>query len=394
MKKEVVIASATRTPIGRFLGGISSIPAPELGAIAIREAVKRAGIKPEDVEEVIMGNVCGAGVGQAPARQASIKAGIPGDVGATTINKVCASGLKAVVFAAQAIQADDADLIVAGGMESMSNVPHYLKTGRSGQKLGDQNLIDGVVSDGLWCSFENQHMGNIAEFTATNSKISRDEQDEYAFKSHQKAVKAIQDCKFQSETISVEVPVKRGDNIVVEKDESPRADTSTEKLATLRPAFVKEGTVTAGNAPGLNDGASALVVMSGDKAKKLGNKPLAKITGYATGGGEPKMLFYAPIVAVKKLLQKLEYKIDDFDLIEINEAFSVQALADGKELGWNWDKVNVNGGAVALGHPIGASGARILTTLIYALKDRNLKKGLATLCLGGGNAVALSVEMI
>jgi acetyl-CoA C-acetyltransferase len=394
MKKEVVIASATRTPIGRFLGGISPIPAPELGAIAIREAVNRAGIKPEEVEEVLMGNVCGAGVGQAPARQSSIKAGIPGEVGATTINKVCASRVKAVVFAAQAIQAEDADIIVAGGMESMSNVPHYLKTGRSGQKLGDQSLVDGVVSDGLWCSFEDQHMGNIAEFTASNSKITREEQDEYAFKSHQKAVKAIQDCKFQSETIAVEIPVKRGDNIVVEKDESPRADTSIEKLSTLRPAFVKEGTVTAGNAPGLNDGASALVVMSGDKAKKLGNKPLARITGYATGGGEPKMLFYAPIVAVKKLLQKLDYTIDDFDLIEINEAFSVQALADGKELGWNWDKVNVNGGAVALGHPIGASGARILTTLIYALKERNQKKGLATLCLGGGNAVALSVEMV
>lgn len=394
MIREVVIASAVRTPIGRFLGGISTLPAPELGAIAIREAMKRAGIEPHQVEEVIMGNVCSAGIGQAPARQAAIKAGIPGEVGVTTINKVCASGLKAVVFASQAIQAEDAEILIAGGMESMSNVPHYLKTGRSGQKLGDQKLIDGAVSDGLWCAFENQHMGDLAEFTARNSKISRQEQDEFAFKSHQKAVSAIQSSKFKAETVPVELISPKGEKTLFETDESPRADTTLEKLATLRPAFQKDGTVTAGNAPGLNDGASALVVMSGEKAKKLGIKPLARITGYSTGGGEPKMLFYAPIVAVRKLLSKLNMNISDFDLIEVNEAFSVQVLADGKELGWDWERVNVNGGAVALGHPIGASGARILTTLLYTLKDRRLKKGLATLCLGGGNAVALSVEMI
>jgi len=276
----------------------------------------------------------------------------------------------------------------------MSNVPHYLKTGRSGQKLGDQKLIDGAVSDGLWCAFENQHMGDLAEFTARNSKISRQEQDEFAFKSHQKAVSAIQSSKFKAETVPVELISPKGEKTLFETDESPRADTTLEKLATLRPAFQKDGTVTAGNAPGLNDGASALVVMSGEKAKKLGIKPLARITGYSTGGGEPKMLFYAPIVAVRKLLSKLNMNISDFDLIEVNEAFSVQVLADGKELGWDWERVNVNGGAVALGHPIGASGARILTTLLYTLKDRRLKKGLATLCLGGGNAVALSVEMI
>ncbi len=394
MIREIVIASAARTPIGKFLGGISSLPAPQLGAIAIREAMNRAGIEPNQVEEVILGNVCTAGIGQAPARQAAIKAGIPGEVGSTTINKVCASGLKSVVFAAQAIQAEDADLIVAGGMESMSNVPHYLKTGRSGKKLGDQNLIDGIVYDGLWCAFENQHMGNIAEFTARNSKVSREEQDEFALKSHEKAVKAIQACNFKAETIPVEVPSKKGEKTLFEMDEGPRPDTSLERLASLRTVFEKDGTVTAGNAPGLIDGAAAFVVMSGEKAKELGSKPLARITGYATGGGDPKMLFYAPIVAVKKLLEKLNQPIEDFDLIEVNEAFSVQVLVDGKELGWDWEKVNVNGGAVALGHPIGASGARILTTLLYALKDRGLKKGLATLCLGGGNALALSVEMV
>lgn len=341
-----------------------------------------------------MGNVCSAGIGQAPARQAAIKAGIPGEVGSTTINKVCASGLKAVVFAAQAIQAEDAEIIVAGGMESMSNVPHYLKTGRSGKKLGNQNLIDGAIYDGLWCAFENQHMGDLAEFTARNSKISREEQDEFALRSHQNAVAAIQSCKFKEETVPVEISSPKGEKTLFDKDESPRADTSLEKLKALRPAFQKDGTVTAGNAPGLNDGASSLVVMSGEKAEEVGIKPMARITGYSTGGGDPKMLFYAPIVAVKKLLQKLKYKIDDFDLIEVNEAFAVQVLADGKELGWDWKRVNVNGGAIALGHPIGASGARILTTLLYALKDRGLKKGLATLCLGGGNALALSVEMM
>jgi acetyl-CoA C-acetyltransferase len=390
--KEIVLASACRTATGRFLGTLAPLKASDLGGVVVAEAVKRAGIKPEDVEEVIMGNVVSAGMGQAPARQAAIKAGIPPEIGSTTINKVCGSGLKAVAMAAQAIKAEDYDVIVAGGMESMSNVPHYFFKGRFGQKFGNMDLVDGMIFDGLWCAFEDTHMGNLGDWTAENSGISREEQDKWAAGSHRKAVEAIKNNKFKAEIVPVEVPQRKGDPIVFDTDEGPREDTNEEALAKLRPAFNKEGTVTAGNAPGLNDGAAALVVMSAEKAKEMGVKPLARITGYATGGTPPKELFYAPIAAVRNLMDKTSAKIDDYDLIEVNEAFSAQVLADGKELGWDWDRVNVHGGAVALGHPIGASGARVLTTLLYAMEDRGAKTGLATLCLGGGNAVAMSVE--
>jgi acetyl-CoA C-acetyltransferase len=392
--KDIVLASACRTPIGRFLGTLAPLKASDLGAVAIKGAVERAGIKPEDVEEVIMGNVVSAGMGQAPARQAAIKAGIPPEVGSTTINKVCGSGLKAVSMAAQTIKAGDHDVIVAGGMESMSNVPHYFFKGRSGQKFGNMDLVDGMIFDGLWCVFEDTHMGNLGDWTAENSGISREEQDKWAAGSHRKAVEAIQGGKFKAEIVPVEVPQRKGDPVVFDTDEGPREDTNEEALAKLRPAFSKEGTVTAGNAPGLNDGAAALVVMSAEKAKEMGVKPLGKITGYATGGTPPKELFYAPIAAVRNLMGKTGAKIDDYDLIEVNEAFSAQVLADAKELGWDPDRVNVHGGSVALGHPIGASGARILTTLLYAMENRGAKTGLATLCLGGGNAVAMSVEKL
>jgi acetyl-CoA C-acetyltransferase len=392
MAKDIVLASACRTATGRFLGMLAPLKASDLGAVAIKGAVERAGIKPEDVEEVIMGNVVSAGMGQAPARQAAIKAGIPPEVGSTTINKVCGSGLKAVSMAAQAIKAGDHNIVVAGGMESMSNVPHYFFKGRSGQKFGNMDLVDGMIFDGLWCAFEDTHMGNLGDWTAENSGITREEQDKWAAGSHRKAVEAIKNGKFKAEIVPIEVPQRKGDPIVFDTDEGPREDTNEEALAKLRPAFSKEGTVTAGNAPGLNDGAAALVVMSAGKAKEMGVKPLARITGYATGGKPPKELFYAPIAAVRNLMDKTGAKIDDYDLIEVNEAFSAQVLADGKELGWDWDRVNVHGGAVALGHPIGASGARILTTLLYAMEDRGAKTGLATLCLGGGNAVAMSVE--
>ncbi len=380
-----VILSACRTPIGKYLGGLSPLPGPRLGALVIREAMRRAGIPDNTVDEVIMGNVLQGGEGQAPARQAAIHAGLPGTIPAMTINKVCGSGLKAVMLAAQAIKAGDAQCIVAGGFESMSNAPHYVYGMRGGIKAGNSELVDGMIRDGLWDSFSNTHMGNLAEYTAKKAGVSRQEQDEFALKSHQKAVKAMESCVFKGEI----VPVGK-----VEKDESPRADTSLEKLAALKPSFEQDGTVTPGNAPGLNDGASALVVASLAFAKEHGVKPMARITGYATGGGEPKDLFFAPIVAVKNLLARTNTKINDYDLIEANEAFAVQAIADGKALGWDWSRVNVHGGAVALGHPIGASGARVLTTLLYALKQYGKKTGLATLCLGGGNAVALSVEML
>jgi len=372
-----VILSACRTPIGRYLGGLSPLPGPRLGALVIREAMRRAAVPDNTVDEVIMGNVLQGGEGQAPARQAAIHAGLPGTIPAMTINKVCGSGLKAVMLAAQAIKAGDAQCIVAGGFESMSNAPHYV--------YGNSELVDGMIRDGLWDSFSNTHMGNLAEYTAKKAGISRREQDEFALQSHRKAVQAMESCFFKAEIVHVDK---------VEKDESPRADTSLEKLAALKPSFEKDGTVTPGNAPGLNDGASALVVASLAFAKAQGAKPMARITGYATGGGEPKDLFFAPIVAVQNLMKKTGAKISDYDLIEANEAFAVQALADGKALGWDWSRVNVHGGAIALGHPIGASGSRVLTTLLYALKQYGKHTGLATLCLGGGNAVALSVEMI
>jgi acetyl-CoA C-acetyltransferase len=388
-----VILSACRTPIGRYLGGLSPLPAPRLGALVIREAVRRAGIEAASVDEVIMGNVLQGGVGQAPARQAAIHAGLPGTIPSVTINKVCGSGLKAVMLAAQAIKAGDEQCVVAGGMESMSNAPHYVYGMRGGIKAGNSQLVDGMIHDGLWDSFNDSHMGNLAEYTAQKAGVSREDQDKFALASHHKAVAAMTACRFKAETVPVEIPGRKGPT-VIEKDEGPRADTTLAALAALKPSFQKDGSVTPGNAPGLNDGASALVITSLAFAKAHGLTPLARITAYATGGGEPKDLFFAPIEAVRNLMAKAGTKIADYDLIEANEAFAVQALADGRALGWDWDRVNVNGGAIALGHPIGASGARVLTTLLYALKDRKRSTGLATLCLGGGNAVALSVEII
>jgi len=393
--KDVVIVSAVRIPMGKFLGTLSPLSATDLGGIVIKEAVKRAGIEPSMVDEVIMGNVVQAGVGQSPARQAQIKGGIPPEIGAFTVNKVCGSGMKAVMLGAQAIKAGDADIVVAGGMESMSNCPYIIPSKiRKGYKMGNQTMFDAMIYDGLWDSFTDQHMGTLGEFTAEHSNISREEQDEFAYNSQMKTIKAIQSGLFKDEIVPVEVPQRKGEPIIFDTDETPRPDTTIEKLAKLRTPFKKDGTVTAGNAPSTNDGASALVVASAEKANALGLKPLAHIIGYASGHTEPKMLFYAPPIAVRNLLKKTGMKIDDFDLLEMNEAFSVQCLADIKELDADINKINVNGGAVALGHPIGASGARILTTLIYALKHHNKVKGLATLCLGGGGAVAIGIELI
>lgn len=389
-----VIVSATRTPVGSYLGGLAPLIAPVLGGIVIREAVKRAGIEGTDIDEVILGNVLQGGVGQAPARQAALAGGVPAEVPALTINKVCGSGLKSVMLAAQAVKAGDAKCIVAGGMESMSNAPHYVYGIRGGIKYGDQKLVDALQFDGLWCSFGNSVMGAYADYTAEKAGVTREQQDEYACNSQQKAVAAIQGGKFSEEIVPVEVPGRKGKVTVVEKDEGPREGASVESLAKLRPAFSKNGTVTAGNASTLNDGASAVVVTSEAFAEERGLDVMARITAYTTGHVEPKELFFAPIVAVRKLMGMLDMTIDSFDLIEANEAFSVQALADGNELGWDWDRVNVNGGAVAIGHPIGASGARVFTTLLYAMKDRDANTGLATLCLGGGGAVAMGVERI
>ena len=389
-----VIVGAVRTPIGRYLGGLSALPAPRLGAIAIREALARAGVEPNEVEEVLMGQVVQGGSGQAPARQALIHAGIPATTSAVTINEVCGSGLRAVMLAAQSIRAGDRQCVVAGGQESMSTAPHYVYGMRAGIKAGNQTMVDGMIHDGLWDSFGANHMGEYAEYTAEKAGVSREEQDRFAEQSHRKAVDAQDGGKFKAEIVPVEVPGKGGTTAIT-ADESPRRDTTAETLAKLKPAFRKDrGTVTAGNAPGLNDGASAVVVTSLAYARAHGLTPMAKITSYATGGGEPRDLFFAPIVAVRNLMERAGTAIGDYDLIEANEAFAVQAIADGRELGWDWDRVNVHGGAVALGHPIGASGARVLTTLLYALDDRKKSSGLATLCLGGGNAVALSVEKL
>jgi acetyl-CoA C-acetyltransferase len=396
-----VIVSAARTPIGRFLGGLASLTAPELGAVAIRAAVARGKIDPAQVGEVIMGNVLQGGVGQAPARQAAIKAGIPGAVPAYTVNKVCGSGLQAVMLAAQAIRAGDEQLLIAGGQESMSNAPHYVRGMRNGVKFGAQTMQDLLISDGLWCSFYDRHMGGHAEYTAKKAGITRVRQDEFALQSHQKAVAAIEAGRFKAEIVPVEIAGKKP--VVVDTDESPRKDTSLDALSKLRPAFPKDApkdmsaeelTVTAGNAPGLNDGAAALVVASEAYAKAHGLPILARITGYASGGGDPQDLFFAPIVAVQNLMKRTGAKISDYDLIEANEAFASQALADGDALGWDWTRVNVNGGAIALGHPIGSSGARVLVTLLHALTAQGKRTGMATLCLGGGNAVALSVERV
>ena len=392
--RDAYIVSACRTAIGEFLGGISTLTAPQLGAIAIRESVQRAGVDPDQIDEVLMGNVVQAGVGQAPARQAAIHGGIPNTVSATTVNKVCGSGLKAVMLAAQAIRAGDADVVVAGGMESMSNAPYFLPKARLGYRLGNGELVDGVVHDGLWDSFKNFHMGSAAELIARKYNVTREDQDKFSVESHQKAVKAQAEGAFKDEIVPVMVPQKKGEPKCFCVDERPRKDTTMETLGKLRPAFEKEGSVTAGNAPGLNDGASAVIVMSGDAVKRTGAKPMARVNGYAAGGVAPEMVFYAPVIAVRKLAEKLGRKTNEWDLIEANEAFAAQAIVDGRELDWDFSRVNVRGGAVALGHPIGASGARVLTTLLYAMRDRKVKSGLATLCLGGGNAVALSVEAV
>jgi acetyl-CoA C-acetyltransferase len=389
-----VILSAVRTPIGKYLGGLSGFTAPQLGAMVIREAVSRAGIDPAAVEDVIMGQVVQGGSGQAPARQAMIHAGLPASIPAMTINMVCGSGLRAVMLASQAIRAGDAEVVVAGGQEAMSSAPHYVYGMRNGIKAGNQTMVDGMIHDGLWDSFGCCHMGEYAEYTADKAGVNRADQDAFAYESHRKAIAAADAGKFKAEILPVQIAGKGGSTTVA-ADESPRKDTSPETLAKLKPAFRKDGgTVTAGNAPGLNDGASALVVASLGFAKAHGLTPLARVTAYATGGGEPRDLFFAPVHAVRSLMGKARTSIGDYDLIEANEAFAVQAIADGRELGWDWDRVNVHGGAVALGHPIGASGARVLTTLLYALQDRGASTGLATLCLGGGNAVALSVERI
>jgi len=392
--RDAFVVSACRTAIGEFLGGLAGMSAPQLGALAIKEAVSRAGIEPGQVDEVLMGNVVQAGVGQAPARQAMIHAGIPNTVAAMTVNKVCGSGLKAVMLAAQAIRAGDADILVAGGMESMSNAPYYLTKARTGYRLGHGELVDGMIHDGLWDSFNNFHMGSAAELIAKKFNVTRDDQDRFSMESHQKAAKAQAAGAFKDEIVPVLIAQRKGEPKCFCVDERVRPDTTMETLAKLRPAFEKDGTVTAGNAPGLNDGASAVIVMSGAAVKRTGAKPLARINGYAAGGVAPEMVFYAPVVAVRKLAEKLGRKTNGWDLIEANEAFAAQAIVDARELQWDPATLNVRGGAVALGHPIGASGARILTTLLYAMRDMKKTSGLATLCLGGGNAVALSVEAV
>ena len=393
--KNAVIVSACRTPIGKLMGGLSPIKAGALGGIVVKEAIARAGIQPTDVEECIMGNVLQAGVGQNPARQAARAGGIPDEVGSFTVNKVCGSGLKAVMLAAQAIKAGDHEVIVAGGMESMSNAPYLLPGARAGYRLGHGTLVDAMIQDGLWDVYNDFHMGVAAELIADKYKVTREDQDKFAYDSHRKAIAAIEGGKFKAEIVPVQIPQKKGAATVVDTDEGPRKDTEVAKLAQLKPAFKPDGgTVTAGNAPSVNDGASALVVMSEERAKKMGLKPMARIVGYSTGGTAPEWLFYAPVIAVQKLMKSMGVTIDHWDLIEANEAFSAQALVDGRELEWDWKRVNINGGAVALGHPIGASGARVLTTLLYAMKDRKAKTGMATLCLGGGNAVAMAVETV
>jgi acetyl-CoA C-acetyltransferase len=395
-ENEAVILSAARTPVGKFQGSLSSVPATQLGAIAVKAAVERAGINPAEIEEVIMGNVVQAGEGQAPARQSGILSGIPATVSASTVNKVCGSGLKAAMFASQAVRAGDADLFVAGGFESMSRAP-YLVAGRSGElKFGNQPLTDALLYDGLWDPFENWSMGNAAEFIADEYEVTREAMDQYALRSHQRAVEAQEAGRFDAEIVPVQINGQKGQVTVVNQDEGPRRDTSLEVLAKLKPAFKPDGKVTPGNSSPMNDGGAAVVISSREYADKNNLKPLAKIVGYAQAAVEPKYLFAAPAYAIPKLLKKIDWKLEDVDLIELNEAFAAQVLADGYALadqGWDWDKVNVNGGAIALGHPLGASGARVLTTLLYALKERGLKRGIASLCLGGGEAVAMAVEM-
>ena len=392
-----VILSAVRTPMGRFQGALGTLRAPELGAAVIKAAIERAGLHdPAQVDEVFMGNVVSAGLGQAPARQAAIFAGLPPTVGATTINKVCGSGLKAGMFASQAIKAGDGDLFVAGGMESMSNAPYLLRARGGELRYGHSQLIDALLLDGLWDPFEDWAMGMAAEWIADEYEVTREAMDRWAYDSHQKAIRAIDDGKFSAEITPVEVPGRKGSVAVVDQDETPRRDTTLEKLATLRPAFKSDGQVTAGNAPGLNDGAAAVIFASREYADRNQLTPLAHVVGYAQAAVDPKELFIAPARALPRLLERVGWSLSDVDLIELNEAFAAQVLADGyalKDEGWDWEKVNVHGGAIALGHPIGASGARVLTTLIFALKDRGLTRGIASLCLGGGEAVAMAIEM-
>jgi len=391
--KQAVILSAARTPTGKFQGALKGFTAPELAAIAIKEAVKRANVEPAAVDEVIMGCVVPAGIGQAPARQAALKAGLPPEVSALTVNMVCGSGLRAVALASQAVQLGDSEVVVAGGMESMSNIPYAMPGARDGYRMGNQSVVDLMIQDGLWCPFENWHMGNTGEIVAEKYEITREEQDEYAFGSHRKAAEAQAAGRFKDEIIPVEIPQKKGEPVVLDYDEPVRPDTTIEGLAKLKPAFKKDGgTVTAGNAPGVNDGASALVITTAEKAKELGVEPLGRVVASATSGIEPKLIMMAPVQGVLNVLQKAGWNMADVDLFELNEAFSVQALGVMMELGLDKEKVNVNGGAVALGHAIGNSGGRVLTTLLHEMKRRGAKKGIAALCLGGGNSVAMAVE--
>ncbi len=393
--KQAVIISAARTPTGKFQGALKDFTAPALGAIAIKEAVKRAGVDPAKVDEVIMGCVVQAGIGQAPARQAAMKAGLPPEVSALTVNMVCGSGLRAVALASQSIQLGDAEFVVAGGMESMSNIPYALQTARDGFRMGNQTATDLMIHDGLWCPFENWHMGNTGEVVAEKHQITRETQDDFAYNSHRKAAEAQAEGRFKDEIIPIEIPQKKGDPIVLDYDEPVRPDTSVESLAKLKPAFKRDGgTVTAGNAPGVNDGASALVVTSSQKALELGVEPLGRVVSYAVSGIEPKYIMLAPVEGVRRAVAKAGWSLDEVELFELNEAFSVQALGVMKELGINPDLVNVNGGAVALGHAIGNSGGRVLTTLLYEMKRRGAKRGVAGLCLGGGNSVAMAVERV
>ena len=389
---EAVIISAARTPVGKFLGSLKGFSATELGAIVVRESVKRAGIKPEDVDEVIMGCVIQAGLGQNPARQAALHGGIPSTVAAVTVNKVCGSGLKAVMMAAQGIQLGDSEMVVAGGMESMSNAPYLVPKAREGYRLGNGELLDAMIHDGLWCAFENYHMGCTGEVVADEYKVSRAEQDEFAVNSHRKAAAAIKAGKFKDEIVPVEIKQKKGAALIFDTDETVREDTTVEVLGKLKPAFKSEGTVTAGNAPSVNDGASAVVVTSLRRARELGVEPMAKIVAQAVSGVEPRLVMMAPVEAVRKLLKKTGWSGSEVDLVELNEAFSVAALAVTRELGLDPEKVNVNGGAVALGHAIGQSGSRLLTTMLYELKRRDARRGIVALCLGGGNAVAMAIE--
>ena len=389
---EAVIISAARTPVGKFLGSLKGFSAPQLGAIVVREAVKRAGVKPEDVDEVIMGCVIQAGLGQNPARQAALHGGLPNTVSAVTVNKVCGSGLKAVMMAAQGVQLGDTEIVVAGGMESMSNAPYLIPKAREGYRLGNGELVDSMINDGLWCAFENYHMGCTGEVVADEYKIGRAEQDEFATNSHRKAAAAIKAGRFKDEIVPVEIPQRKGAAIVFDTDETVREDTTAEVLGKLKPAFKQEGTVTAGNAPGVNDGASALVVTSLRRARELGVDPMARIVAQATAGVEPRLVMMAPVEAVRKLFKKTGWSPSEVDLVELNEAFSVAAVAVTRELGFDPERVNVNGGAVALGHAIGQSGSRLLTTVLHELKRRDAHRAIVALCLGGGNAVALAVE--